>query len=137
MNTYAFLTKYLDLSWICLVWYVFRESSHFLIKCSLLYMSPLPFLAYLTIDSCDFISSQKTFWILLFRRTLMWQDERLGDTWATLLSSILSLDRKITHKFPRGCNPIPVNCLENNLFVLKESLLLVNFLMKNSGKTLT
>lgn len=50
-----------------------------------------------------------------------------------LLSSVLSLDRKITRKFPEGCNPIPVNPVKNNLLVLKKRLFLVN-LMKNSKK---
>jgi hypothetical protein len=36
-----------------------------------------------------------------------------------------------------GYNLIPGNCLKNNLLVLKESLFLVNFLMKNSVKTIT
>lgn len=60
----------------------------------------------------------------------MWQDERSGDTWAMLLSSILSLDRKITHKFPEGYNPIPVNPVKNNLLVLKKHLFLVNLMKK-------
>lgn len=67
----------------------------------------------------------------------MWQDERLGNTSTTILSSILSLNRKITCKVPEGYNPIPVNCLKNNLLVLKECLFLVNFLMKNSVDAIT
>lgn len=67
----------------------------------------------------------------------MWQDERLGNAPATLLSSILSLDGNITLKFPEECNPIPVNCLENNMLVLKECLFLVNFFMKSSVETIT
>lgn len=50
----------------------------------------------------------------------MWQDERLGNTSATLLSFILLLDRKITYKFPEGYNPVPVNCLKNDLLVFKK-----------------
>lgn len=54
-----------------------------------------------------------------------------------LLSSILSLDRKITHKFPEGYNPIPVNPVKNNLLVLKKHLFLVNLMKKLKKKTIT
>lgn len=53
-----------------------------------------------------------------------------------LLSSILSLDRKITHKFPEGYNPIPVNPVKNNLLVLKKHLFLVNLMKKLKKKLL-
>lgn len=131
------LFKVLHFHWICSTSCIFSESNHFLLSnwlsytrthCSSLYSCP---------STCvTLFSSPDAFEFWPFTDPSV-TSERLGSAAANLLSSIPSQGSKITCKFPRERNTVPVNCLKNNLLVLKECLFLANFLMKNRVETIT